>query len=799
MTNLLKEQNTGAKTEKKVTLFVGALLALCLLSAVVSLGLATAPLTAVGAILPWVITLVLALILASVLWFSVRRDLHEPNGSSRREMIRLAIFAGAALALSLCGASIYTLIYTVATGAQAICTLVGVFATLFSAANLLRAVVLMPVSILAVALLLSDAKKTLETVFRNRWRIALSVFALCVICQINFSSVAAFNWAFQPDLGDSLAKPLFGIARGIRSDEWLVALPRAASSEFAGYGQFNEILRGASNYNLAANGLYLSYSALSDPANIGYFLFGTDMGISFFWCANFMMSIMMALEFSYIISGKSRVAALVGAALLAFSPFNLWWGVTGLLTSFFAILVATHYCFAFEKYWQRLLCMLGVGLAGAYFICHLYPAWQVPMVYLLVPLFIWLLVKNFDTLKAFRLRDWLGAGAAIAFMGSIVIAYLLGSKGYMESIMNTVYPGARFELGGYALDKSFAFIQTLQFPFRSIQAGSNVCEAGTFFSLFPLPILFSVYVLIRQILAKRRDKTQKIDLLNLLLLIPTVFLLLFCTVGFPHWLAKLSLMSYSPSFRAVDHLGLVNTVLLIYHLTASRKYRLPIAPVACIVGTTVACSILFSQKMCPGYLTLGYTLLASALAMLLGLAFFARLSWSSGKRLLIAISLVLIAVGLAVHPINSGIGALTEKPASKKIQEISQADPTAKWIGYGDILHGQYAVANGAPCITSTNYVPNMELWQKLDPTGQYEEVYNRYAHITLVFTEEETAFKLLGPDHMKLELSYQDIEKTGVRYVFSTTPLEEESPYVDFRLLYQESNAYIYEIVYNP
>jgi hypothetical protein len=258
-------------------------------------------------------------------------------------------------------------------------------------------------------------------------------------------------------------------------------------------------------------------------------------------------------------------------------------------------------------------------------------------------------------------------------------------------------------------------------------------------------------------------------------------------------------MSYSPATRAVDQLGLANTILLIHHLTASKKYRLGKTLTAVLVAVVIGCSIFCSQKTCPGYLTLVYTLIASAFTMLLGLTCFSDFSAKASKRLLIALSLILIAVGLTVHPINSGIGALTEKPAAKKIQEISQADPTAKWIGYGDIQQGQYAVANGAPCITSTNYLPNMDLWRALDPTGQYEEVYNRYAHITMVFTEEETAFKLLGPDHMKVELSYKDIAKTGARYIFSTTELSEESPFVDFRLLYHESNTYIYEIVYNP
>lgn len=749
--------------------------------------------------LPWLIMLIpllmFALILSGYLWIVYKKTLSEKLRN--RIGVAVCVLGGIVLAIAL--ATLYTLVFHLSNAPQSVFRADTLSSLIFSLANLLRSAVLLPFAILITATVLWDAKSVFRTAFANRWWIALGVFIWYLIWGINFSNAGAFHYYIQPDLGGDLASPLFGKVRGIRSDEWLVNMPFSVSTDYAGYGKFNGILRGTMNDNLPATGLYFSYAALSDPLNFGYFLFGAKGGASFFWCGGMMLSIMLSLEFAYIISNKRKLMALLGVALIALSPFNLWWSVSTLLTGFMGILVCTYYCMQASSFFKRCIWMLGVAMSGAYFICQFYPAWQVPMVYILIPLFVWILVEHFEVLRSFHAKEWIAAVVAIVFMASIVLAYLAGIQNYTEAIMGTVYPGSRFETGGYALNKAYAFIQTFRLPFRDITVGSNNSEAGTFFALFPLPILIGAYVLIRQLVEKFRDRNAKLDLLNALLLIPTLFLSVFCTVGIPDWLARITLMSYSPADRAVDWLCFVNLLLLIRLVSHRKEYKLPVPIAVGAVGLVVINSVLKSYTMCPGYLEDRYVLLIVPVAMVFGIGCFARIEDESRDRILALFAVVAIAVGLMVTPISSGLESLTEKPAAKKIQEISQADPDAKWIGYGNIISGQYLIANGASCITSTNYIPNMDLWRKLDPTGVYNDVYNRYSHISLNFVEGETSFRLLGSDHFALDLSYEDIEKTECRYIFSMGAVAEDSDAIDLRLIYQESNAWIYEVVYLP
>jgi hypothetical protein len=88
-----------------------------------------------------------------------------------------------------------------------------------------------------------------------------------------------------------------------------------------------------------------------------------------------------------------------------------------------------------------------------------------------------------------------------------------------------------------------------------------------------------------------------------------------------------------------------------------------------------------------------------------------------------------------------------------------------------------------------------MELWAKLDPDGEKEEIYNRYAHIVATLTKEETDMELYQTDVINLDLSYHDLEKIGIDYIFAKKPVESQED-VAFEALYQEAGCHIYKVM---
>ncbi len=652
-----------------------------------------------------------------------------------------------------------------------------------------------------------DRKKIFDFIFKNRWYFALGAFVLLVALNINFSSVAMYTRYVQPDCISDSTMPIFGYARDIRSDEWLVNVPFAFTSDFEGFGEFNHLVRAAENYSISVNGLKLGWSALSSPMSWGYYIFGAERGLSFFWSFILIMSFMSAYELSLIISKGSRRLALFGGAFIGLSQFSMWWSVCQQVAAA-QMLIVCAYCFFGEvRLGRKILYAAGAAFSAAVFITKLYPAWQVPLGYLLIGLIVWLVLARRREIARLSRCDLLIIITAFAFMVSVVLAYLLDSTEANKAVLETVYPGKRFDTGGGGALKAGTFLHTLMSPFRAVAVeGTNTSESAMYFCLFPLPIIFSAYSFVRQLIRKRQDKDAKIDIFNLAVLLPALFLTAYISTGFPEWLAKYSLLSYSTGDRAADFVGLACLYLLIRSL-ANAEERVSLAVFAPAAVLCAAFWIYASSQKVAGYMPVLYCIFALLFALGIAYVAYCKPPERISAPAITAAAVTAAVLGLCVHPVMHGADALTEKPLSHAVRAEAQSSPEAKWIGYGESLVGQFLIANGAPAVNSVNYIPNLEFWHRFDPSGEAEHAYNRYAHIKILFTDAETQIELLRADCVQLTLNFGDIEKTGAEYAVSVNgeidfgqgAQELLSKYnIEFKLIYSYNNSVIYKIIYH-
>ena len=157
---------------------------------------------------------------------------------------------------------------------------------------------------------------------------------------------------------------------------------------------------------------------------------------------------------------------------------------------------------------------------------------------------------------------------------------------------------------------------------------------------------------------------------------------------------------------------------------------------------------------------------------------------------------MLISGGL-VNPVRSGIDSVTNLREYQAIEKIVNEDKGAKWIVEGEgIPTINFPVMAGAPTINSTNVYPNLAFWKKLDPTGQHEKVYNRYAHIHIFVKQSGKSKYEVGdaPDQVYLYITLKDLRKLGVKYIYSRNDLltyEDDSCIV----VYNSNNYKIYDI----
>jgi len=144
-----------------------------------------------------------------------------------------------------------------------------------------------------------------------------------------------------------------------------------------------------------------------------------------------------------------------------------------------------------------------------------------------------------------------------------------------------------------------------------------------------------------------------------------------------------------------------------------------------------------------------------------------------------------------------GLGPLLGSAAFQEIDKIHAADPEAKWISYGDYMTAQLIKATGATVLNGTKWIPDLPFLRLLDPKGQYETIYNRYAWIICVpkVFPEEASFTLLQPDFYQIQLppSLSILQEQNYRYYVFRTEWQDASLY-DFSLIANPSeNMFVY------
>jgi len=641
-----------------------------------------------------------------------------------------------------------------------------------------------------------------DMVFRYRYVIASLLFLFLLVNKIHFSSIGQYDIYIQTGMGSRYVAPLFGYPNAIRSDEWLVTTPVQLSAQFdpEPYGRFNYIARGTATENMP-NGVALNLATLAFPMSI-FYIFGAEYGVSARWVGTLIMTFMVAFEFTYIISGKNRLLAAVGAGLIAFSPFFQWWSYIYFITSGLGALVCFYYFINTDTRIKRLLFSFGLAIFASQFIVTLYPAWQVPAGYLYLSIIIWMIVQSKDNIKKLKLYDYSCLGLSIALIAGVVVTYLYNAREYLEAISNTVYPGAREILGGglpvstfmerTILGGVFGYVENSQFVF-----GTNVCEFGGMFTLFPIPILFTVFIMI---------KKRMFDAFSIILIAFSAVMSTYIFIGWPEWLARPAMMTYSSPNRASDVLVLAQLFLLIRVMSVfskvpepekNRFYKIPlIASVITGICLIIVIIILSASTYTEGIDTVYYIIAFFGLTLIIYSIFDFQRNQVIFKLACLYMIIISSLTWFNIHPINKGLDAIYSKPLYAKVSELA-VNNDEKWISLQGIVGSSYLIASGASTISSTNIYPNLELWRKLDPDGIYEHIYNRYAVVTIEMTTGETSFEIFTPDHLNIHFSYNDLEKAGVKFIHTAVPIDSHGN-VELTMLYNEGEAIIYSVSYN-
>ena len=625
-----------------------------------------------------------------------------------------------------------------------------------------------------------------------------------MIFKYSGSSIVEFNSEIQPHIDNTRYHTLLGQTRRIRTDEWATSTTYilSQSKTEVPFQYFSDVLRGTpTDMFTVANSPVLDILMIGRPFQLGFMLFGTDAGLSFYWYARLVAMMLGSYELCLILTKRNKKVSLCGMIVITFSAAVQWWYCMQVLIWGQIVVVLVDKFMTTNKKRNKYLCALGILVSGLSYIFEFYPAWQISFGYVFLALIIWILIKNIKYEKyRFTKHD-----VAVIVITLLCIALLLGrwymlSKDTLAAEMNTDYPGERNEVGGGALNL-YSYFYNIFFPTEEYL---NPCEYSSMLSLFPIPLILGLIYVIRN----KKDLHFWIPML-----VVGGFLSIWCVYGFPEFLAVLTKMSMSTAGRASIPLGTVCIYMLIYLIGNFEKDdKLINKKLSYVLSGIFILFIIYKAKTTIGFAEEFHYL--DKFKILLGGEIFLALIFGvlniNNEKIknytiygLIAVALI---TGLGVNPVIRTTDVLYTKPVAIKMQEIKKENPDAIWaVNDAGWYKNDYAVANGIRTINSTAVYPNFELFEKLLGEKAKEEeirkIYNRYAHVNFEVTDEESNVELLFADNIAIKVNYKDLQKLNIEYILSTVDLnknfkDNEDARSTFKEIYNEDKIYIYEVL---
>lgn len=634
-----------------------------------------------------------------------------------------------------------------------------------------------------------DRSKIYDFIYRKRYLLGFIILFILVVGKYNGSSTAIWNNYIQPEykIKNSV---IFGKTRSIRSDEWLVSTPTNLSqaSSTVNFSTYNNILGAHKNLVMLQPNLpSTDISLLSIPNKIGYLFLDVERAFSLAWYLPYFILFFASFEMLMILLKKNKLFSVLGAIMITFSPAVQWWQ-SATIPAYGALAITLFYYFLIEKKWKKkLLLSILFGYAGYLYIMCLYPAWQVPYGYVYLIIFIWVIVNN---RKYFNKKTFL---YLIPILLVIIIPFgtiLYMNRDIFKIMQSTVYPGSRNSTGGGEYITLFTYVLSLFYPYKDL---GNPCEFSQYIGLFPIPIFYSIYLMIKN---KKKD---------LFLIMADILMICFCIWIFfplPAFLSKITLMYTSTVVRAQVSVGYLSLLMLLYILANYEiKINEKILNVKNIIIVIISfLTIYFTIKQSnsvintffPGYVSLKTSLISLFVFVIVTILFLYNHKKSNVLLVLVLIFISMFSCSL-VSPFNKGLDVFYKKPLAKQISKLVKKDKNSIFMSADKtIFTGNYIIVNGGRTIDSINYVPNLDLYHKLDPDLKYEDVYNRYEHVGVkVIDDKDTYFELVQNDYINIFINKKDVCKIGVDYLVT---LGDDLKDLDYEKIYNKYNAYIFK-----
>lgn len=635
---------------------------------------------------------------------------------------------------------------------------------------------------------------------KSVWGLAILFFIAALCTRYHGFSIGAWGRLLGPQ--SAATSFSWGEARHTRADDWAHDIPYQLSQIQNSFGVVNRYI-GAGQNMLAPNKVPVAHLiSLARPSVWGFF-FGPSIGLSWAWTFLSLGTFLSAFFLFWALSPKNAGLSLVLAVALVFSPSVQFWSYhkSEIFIHAVGVLLGLRWFFRAQKRGE----IVWSGIFSAYMlICfgfhQIYPGLQVAYVYAVIALGIsfWL---GGEWKLSFHPWKWkvtilvVGAVCVCLFFGLVATdAYPLFAR-----ISSTVYPGERLSTGGvgypWLLLSSNLFVAA--FLRGAFGVLGNLCESATAIHLAPVAVIAAAVAAIR-------GNKETFRFFLPLLGVSALFLFYLC-VGFPPWLARLSLLGKLTENRVPQILFFLEFIFLCRFLSDSHLVQ------SLRIKDRVGIFLIWM-----GMLGLHGALLASRIPSLkplhVLLSLFANgvltfLLLSPKRRHRIGFLSLFTAVSVAYtglfNPLNFGASTrfLYDNPVSQEILRLSGPEHQELWAVVApaeeSIFLSNLPRILGVRSIAGAVGEPQMRLWERFAPQAD-SRTYNRltYTYLTLDSRIREPHFENPTPNELKIQVTpdSEAWDRVGVTRVLASGDLAVWNTSLKWRKASCESRYCFYE-----
>lgn len=649
-------------------------------------------------------------------------------------------------------------------------------------------------------------KQGFELIYKYRFVLSFLLLIMLVSLKISGSSMGCWKLF----LGDGESGIRLGEPRVWRSDEWGTLTPlcfRQQYNTLGAYNRYSQTLGSILTDNMLVYG-QPSWDILTlfRPFYWGYLFFGSERGLSWFWCSRLIVLFLSWFELGMLITDGQKKLSVMLSICVSFAPFLQWWfainGLVEMLIYGACFVLGSNYLVSHTFNPRKIAVAVGMAVCAVGYVLTFYPTWMVPVAWGFVPLFLWVIIWKFNrkVLRRVDVMPWLLI-FVITAAGLTILA--VTSWDVITAELNSVYPGnAPLSSGGTGLWWMMKYPISLVSRFSMNEL---IVENSSIICFAPAGFILALWVIIKE---------KKKDPLLILLLGMNLFLAWYYCVGIPKWLAKMLLLSFVNSNRGPQVLGFLRLTLFVRAVALKEKApKRWLAALAAVISSAVPMRLALGfTKYEPGGLRYEYFDTAEKIVVvwaILAVVFYLlyRARKSKYTMTVLGVCTVVLASSIWINPVAKGVPEIAKSETMQQIRDLVKEDPQAIWL----VVDMAYPATNipamaGADCLNTTQTYPQKTRWEILDKEGEYEDIYNRYCHIRASLGSK-TMLELVSTDYVEVTLSPEDLKKLNIRYIVSTNDFDEKiaagttniftDSGIEFQKYYEGAQLSIYGCVY--